>query len=63
MFLKSSLLGPQIVRTKEQQMEVAMLDDVKAALARSPATLVEDLAGVVTLFALLVAGLHLPLFS
>ena len=40
-----------------------MLDDVKAALARSPATLLEDLAGVVTLFALLVAGLHLPLFS
>jgi hypothetical protein len=40
-----------------------MLTEVKDVLARSSATVVEDILGVVTLFALLVAGLNLPLFA
>jgi hypothetical protein len=39
-----------------------MLRDVQAALARSSGTVVEDALGVVALFALLVAGLNLPVF-
>jgi hypothetical protein len=51
------------MRTKEQQEETAMLDDIKDVLARSTGTLAEDLLGVTALFGLLIAGLHLPLFS
>jgi hypothetical protein len=37
-----------------------MLKDVKAVLARSSQTVIEDALGVVTLFVLLIAGLNLP---
>jgi hypothetical protein len=37
-----------------------MLKDVKAVLARSSQTVIEDALGVVTLFVLLFAGLNLP---
>jgi hypothetical protein len=40
-----------------------MLNDLKSALLRSTPTLAEDALGVVTLFALLIAGLHLPFFA
>ena len=37
-----------------------MLKEVKTVLARSSQTMIEDALGVVTLFALLIAGLNLP---
>lgn len=37
-----------------------MLKEVKAVLARSSATMIEDALGVASLFTLLVAGLYLP---
>ncbi|MDQ1847730.1 hypothetical protein Q9299_05455 [Gemmobacter fulvus] len=37
-----------------------MLKEIKAVLARSSDTLLEDALGVVSLFTLLVAGLYLP---
>jgi hypothetical protein len=37
-----------------------MLKNVKAVLARSSDTVIEDALGVVTLFALLILGLNLP---
>lgn len=37
-----------------------MLKEVKTVLARSSQTMIEDVLGVVTLFALLIAGLNLP---
>ncbi|MEH7826676.1 hypothetical protein [Gemmobacter denitrificans] len=37
-----------------------MLKEVKAIITRSSATLVEDVLGTVSLFVLLIAGLHLP---
>ena len=39
------------------------LEEVKDALARSSANVIEDALGVVTLFVLLFAGLNLPLFT
>ena len=37
-----------------------MLKDVKAVLARSSNSVIEDALGVVALFALLILGLNLP---
>ncbi|MFD0978557.1 MULTISPECIES: hypothetical protein [Tropicimonas] len=37
-----------------------MLAEIKALLARSEATLLEDAIGVVALMVILVGGLHLP---
>lgn len=37
-----------------------MLKEVKDVFARSSATLIEDALGVLSLFVLLIAGLHLP---
>lgn len=37
-----------------------MIADIKVVAARSSQTLIEDLIGVVALFAVLVAGLSLP---
>ena len=37
-----------------------MLKDAGTVLARSPHAVFEDALGVVTLFVLLIAGLHLP---
>jgi hypothetical protein len=45
---------------KEATTEDAMLKEVKTVLARSSQTMIEDALGVVTLFALLIAGLNLP---
>jgi hypothetical protein len=42
-----------------EAMEVTMLTEIKDILARSRATLVEDTIGVVSLFTLLFACLHL----
>ena len=39
-----------------------MLKEAKIVLARSSRTVIEDAVGVVTLFALLIAGLNLPPF-
>ena len=39
-----------------------MLNDLKSTLSRCAPTLAEDALGVVTLFTLLIAGLHLPFF-
>lgn len=48
------------MRTNGQRsMEVTMLTEIKDILARSRATLVEDTIGVVSLFTLLFACLHL----
>ena len=60
MFLKSSLQNQRGMRTKRQQvMEVTMLTEIKDILSRSRATLIEDTIGVVSLFTLLFACLHL----
>lgn len=37
-----------------------MLQDIKAVLARSSDTMIEDAVGVVSLFSLLIVGLYLP---
>ncbi len=37
-----------------------MLQDIKAVLARSSDTMIEDAIGVVSLFSLLIVGLYLP---
>ncbi|GAB4386954.1 hypothetical protein [Albidovulum sp.] len=37
-----------------------MLTEITSALARARATLIGDLAGLVSLVAMLVVGLHLP---
>ena len=37
-----------------------MLQDIKAVLARSSETMIEDAIGVVSLFSLLIVGLYLP---
>lgn len=37
-----------------------MLKEAGTVLARSPRAVLEDALGVVTLFVLLIAGLHLP---
>ncbi len=37
-----------------------MLDDLKDALSRAPATLAQDIAGGAALMVILVVGLHLP---
>jgi hypothetical protein len=64
MFFKSSLQVPNHVRTNRQpRQEVALLNDLKAVLSRSSLTIAEDALGVVALFILLVAGLHLPVFA
>lgn len=39
-----------------------MISEVRAVLARSRKTMLEDALGVAALFALLVGGLHLPPF-
>jgi len=40
-----------------------MLKDLKTILTRPSSSMLEDAFGVVTLFVLLFAGLHLPVFS
>jgi hypothetical protein len=40
-----------------------MIKRLKSARAESSFTVVEDALGVITLFVLLFAGLHLPVFS
>jgi hypothetical protein len=40
-----------------------MLNDLKTTLARCAPTMIEDAFGVVALFALLIAGLHLPFLA
>jgi len=37
-----------------------MLDDLRSALSRAPATLAQDIAGGAALMVILVVGLHLP---
>jgi hypothetical protein len=60
MFLKSSLQTVSKMRTKQQQIqEMTMLNDIKTILANSRATLVEDSLGLIALFTMLLAGLHL----
>lgn len=39
-----------------------MIAEIKAVAARSSSTLIEDMLGVVSLFAVLVIGLSLPSF-
>jgi hypothetical protein len=64
MFLKSSLQARLDMRTKQQRNcqngPPSMLDQIKIALTRDPATLARDLAGVTALMVILVAGLFLP---
>jgi hypothetical protein len=45
---------------KKATTEDAMLKEAGTVLARSPRAVCEDALGVVTLFVLLIAGLHLP---
>lgn len=45
---------------RNKAKEVAMIAELKAVAARSSDTLLEDAFGVVSLFALLIAGLFLP---
>lgn len=60
-FLKSSLQGvPDMEHYRNKAKEVAMIAELKAVAARSSDTLLEDAIGVVSLFALLLAGLFLP---
>ncbi|MGL4319472.1 MAG: hypothetical protein ACRCS3_01280, partial [Paracoccaceae bacterium] len=60
MFLKSSLQTVSKMRTKQQQiLEMTMLNDIKTILTNSRATLVEDSLGLIALFTMLLAGLHL----
>lgn len=40
-----------------------MLNELKDVLGRASGTIVEDLLGVVALFALLLIGLNLPVFA
>jgi len=47
---------------KKATQEDVMLKEAKVVLARSSRTVIEDAVGVVTLFALLIAGLNLPPF-
>lgn len=65
MFLKSSLQTQANMRTKWQQVinlngEDAMIKDLKSVVARSQATLLEDMLGAVALLVILVGGLSLP---
>jgi hypothetical protein len=65
MFLKSSLQVAIYMRTKWQQVinlngEDAMIKDLKSVVARSQATLLEDMLGAVALLVILVGGLSLP---
>jgi hypothetical protein len=64
MFLKSSLQGALDMRTNGQRGSALrftpMLEDLKAALSRSPATLPGDMAGATALAILLLAALYLP---
>jgi hypothetical protein len=64
MFLKSSLHHPPDVRTKQQRGFAArftpMIEDLKSAFSRAPATLPADVAGATALVILLLAALHLP---
>lgn len=65
MFLKSSLQTQVNMRTKWQQVinlngEDAMIKDLKSVVARSQATLLEDMLGAVALLVILVGGLSLP---
>jgi hypothetical protein len=65
MFLKSSLQAEVNMRTKWQQVinlngEDAMIKDLKSVVARSQATLLEDMLGAVALLVILVGGLSLP---
>ena len=39
-----------------------MLSEIRTVIARGRRTLIEDAVGVLVLFALLIGGLHLPLF-
>ena len=59
MFFKSSLQSVFNMRTKKQQQEDDMLNDIKTVLTGSRATLVEDATGVAILFTILLVGLHL----
>jgi hypothetical protein len=60
MFLKSSLQMVSEMRTKQQQIqEMTMLNDIKTILTNSRATLLEDSLGLIALFTMLLAGLHL----
>lgn len=42
--------------------EIAMISEIKAVASRSSSTLIEDMLGVASLFAVLVLGLSLPSF-
>jgi hypothetical protein len=67
MFLKSSLQIVKEMRTKEQQMQTnrshPMLFQIRTVLRRSQATLIQDAMGGAALVVMLVASLHLPVFS
>ena len=61
MFLKSSLQVVKDVGTiGEQVREITMIAEIKDVVTRSSDTLIGDALGVVSLFALLIAGLALP---
>lgn len=61
MFSKSSLQVVKDVGTiGEQVREITMIAEIKDVVTRSSDTLIGDALGVVSLFALLIAGLALP---
>jgi hypothetical protein len=65
MFSKSSLQASGNMRTNWQQVinhdaEDAMINDLKSVVARSQATLFEDMLGAVALLVILMGGLSLP---
>jgi hypothetical protein len=50
----------ELCENKKATTEDAMLKEAGTVLARSPRAVFEDALGVMTLFVLLIAGLHLP---